>query len=261
MALMVGIGHGFEKFGIAPWPADILGRAATFGREQTRIDYLGFGRVNSLQLNGVLPVVAEVVDVFERVVAGLRQELGQGCLACRAAARSEEIPIGIGNAVGDVAPDAELVEVIIFPAHDDLKDLVQAVEADRQRHLDTPAHRRFHVVESDRKPRDLISGHAARVAERGDKFQGNRPAMRLIGNSAEHLAVPITFTGMRSLLVGSPGIPIEIEPYQPDREDDPDRLREARIAELQRRACRKFEELTACEAYGRLCPLLSGGGP
>jgi len=26
-------------------------------------------------------------------------------------------------------------------------------------------------------------------------------------------------------------------------------------------ACRKFEELTACEAYGRLCPLLSGGGP
>ena len=26
-------------------------------------------------------------------------------------------------------------------------------------------------------------------------------------------------------------------------------------------ACRKFEELTAREAYGRLYPLLSGGGP
>src|SRR3954471_1808296 len=125
--------------------------------------------------------------MYLNVFAGLSYQLGQGRLVCRPRARTREVPIGVGLAIGDVAPDAELVEVIIFPAHDDLKDLMQAVEADRQRHLDVPAHWRLHLVKSDRKPRDLVSSHAARVAERGDKFQGSRSAMRLIGWSAIRL--------------------------------------------------------------------------
>ena len=50
MAFVVGVGHGFEIFGIAPRSADILGRAAAFGREQTRIDGLRFGRVDGFSL-------------------------------------------------------------------------------------------------------------------------------------------------------------------------------------------------------------------
>ena len=146
---------------------------------------MGFGRGEGFELDGVVPIVAKVVDVFERLVAGLRQQVTKGGLVCRARARSREIPIGIGDAIGDVAPDAELVEVIILPAHDDLKDPVQAVEADGERHLDAPANRRLHLVERDGKPGNLVGAdHAARVAERRGKFQGKRAAMRLIGWSA-----------------------------------------------------------------------------
>ena len=91
----------------------------------------------------------------------------------------------IGNAIGNVAPDAELVEVIILPTQGDLKDPVQAVEADGERHLDAPANRGLHLVERDCKPSNLVgTGYAARLAEGRDKFQGKRSAIRLIGCSA-----------------------------------------------------------------------------
>ncbi len=79
--------------------------------------------------------------------------------------------------------------MIVLPAHDNLKDAVQPVEADRQRHLDTPAHRRLNIVEGYRKPGDLIlSRHLATVAEPRDEFQGKRSAMRLIGWPSAMLA-------------------------------------------------------------------------
>jgi hypothetical protein len=95
-------------------------------------------------------------------------------LSCSPAAGHGEVPIAIGNTVGDVAADAELVEVTILPAHDDLKDPVQAVEADGQRHLHAPANRRLDRVEGDGEPGNLVgAGHGTRLAEYVDEFQGN----------------------------------------------------------------------------------------
>ena len=88
MALMVGVGHGFEIFGVAPRPADILGRAAAFGREQARVDDLGFRRDDRFELDRMPPVITEVVDVFECLITDLSYQLGQGRLVCRPRART-----------------------------------------------------------------------------------------------------------------------------------------------------------------------------
>jgi hypothetical protein len=57
------------------------------------------------------------------------------------------------------APAAELVEVIVLPAHDDLDDDVQVIEVDVDRNLDTPPDERLHLVELDPEAGDV--GHAA----------------------------------------------------------------------------------------------------
>lgn len=96
----------------------------------------------------------------------LRQQVREGCFVGLARARSGEVPIGVGNAVGDAAADAELVEVIVLPAHDDLEHPVQSVEADVERHLDAPTYGRFDLSECDRETGNLSGiAHAARLAE------------------------------------------------------------------------------------------------
>ena len=53
MALVFGIGDGFEELGIAPGTADVLGRAAAFGFDQARIKGAWFGIDQALDLDRV----------------------------------------------------------------------------------------------------------------------------------------------------------------------------------------------------------------
>src|SRR5215207_8242878 len=81
MALVLRIGERGEELLIAGWPADVLGRAAADGVEEPRI---GHGRIawsDALDLGRVLPPVAEVVKVGQRLGAGVLDHLQQRRLA------------------------------------------------------------------------------------------------------------------------------------------------------------------------------------
>src|SRR5712671_2444631 len=93
-----------------------------------------------------------------------------------------EIPIAIGNAIDDIASDAELVQMIVLPAHHDLNDAMQLVETDGKLNLDAPTDGWLHLVERDGKSGDLLgTGHAARLADRQGRFQGRNSSTRLVG--------------------------------------------------------------------------------
>ena len=58
-----------------------------------------------------------------------------------------EIPIAIGNAIDDIASDAELVQMIALPAHNDLNDAMELVETDGKLNLNAPTNGWLHLVE------------------------------------------------------------------------------------------------------------------
>jgi hypothetical protein len=62
---LVGAGDGVEELVIAGDAAAILGRAAPFAAAKVGIDYAGFGGLNPLDDDTVLPVVAHVIGVIE----------------------------------------------------------------------------------------------------------------------------------------------------------------------------------------------------
>jgi len=71
-------------------------------------------------------------------------------------------------------------------AHGRLKHQVQAIEPDRERHLDPALHRRFDVVEGDFEARDAVGGHAARLRRSSFRaqFHGSSSCSRDTGWSA-----------------------------------------------------------------------------
>lgn len=69
MALMLGITHWFEELGVAPRAADVFGRTASGGLGQARIERSRLKIGEALDFDRVLPAVAEVVDVSQRLRA------------------------------------------------------------------------------------------------------------------------------------------------------------------------------------------------
>ena len=70
MVFVVRIGNRVEERSVAPRAADIFGWASPLGREETEIDRLGVSVDEGFKPDRVPPVVPEVVDVFEGLVAG-----------------------------------------------------------------------------------------------------------------------------------------------------------------------------------------------
>lgn len=62
VAFVGGVLDGFEEFGITPGAATILGRTAATDFDQTRIEYAWLGIDEALDLDRVLPAVAEVIE-------------------------------------------------------------------------------------------------------------------------------------------------------------------------------------------------------
>jgi len=60
---MVGIGESFEILVIARGTADVLGRATTGGSEKHRVRKIGYSRLDPLDGNGMVTIIAEVVDI------------------------------------------------------------------------------------------------------------------------------------------------------------------------------------------------------
>jgi hypothetical protein len=85
------------------------------------IDRLGLSVDYGLELDRVPPVITHVVNVPEALVPRLSEDVGERRLLGRQGACSGEISIAIGNAIDYIASDAELVQMIVLPAHHDFE--------------------------------------------------------------------------------------------------------------------------------------------
>jgi hypothetical protein len=67
MAFVLRVLDGLKELGIAPGAAAVFGRAAAVDLDQARIDDSGFGVGEALDPDRVLPAIAEVVKVRQRL--------------------------------------------------------------------------------------------------------------------------------------------------------------------------------------------------
>ena len=181
MALVLRVGDRREELGIAPRSADVLGRAAPCGVDQERVDEAGHGIRDALDLDRVFPAVAEVVEVFQRLRAGILEDVEETRLAGIERAFS---PVRVGHAPAHVAgPD--LLEMAVGPAHGGLEHQVQVIKPDGQRHLNAAQHCGLDVIEGDLEPDDAVAGHAAAFPSLAwAQFQGSSSCRREAGWSA-----------------------------------------------------------------------------
>lgn len=120
------------------------------------IERVGFGIDETLDLDRVLPAIAEVIKIVERFDARIFQNV------------DEFRPAGVERAVGPVwvgqapsgAAGADLIKMTVGPAERGLRGQVQAVELYRERNLDATQNFRLRVVEGDFEANDRIGGHA-----------------------------------------------------------------------------------------------------
>ncbi|AMJ49757.1 hypothetical protein APX01_19530 (plasmid) [Cereibacter sphaeroides] len=107
------LGVSLEELGIAVGTSHILGRTGADGTHKAWIIGPGESVVDFLNPDHMMPVVAEVVDVMDRLRSGVFYDIEQAGLAGRERAVVEAL--GIGDAPAD-ASCAELVEVRVAPA-------------------------------------------------------------------------------------------------------------------------------------------------
>src|SRR5258708_38725661 len=153
MTLVLWVVDRLEEVGIAPGTADVFGGTAPCSLDQARVRNAGHGIGNALDLDRVLPAIAKIVEVSERLCANILEHVDEACLARveRAVA-----PIGVGITPSDVA-GADLVEMTVRPAHRRLDGEMQTVEPDVEWHFDTAEDRGVCIIE-----RDLEAGDGGR---------------------------------------------------------------------------------------------------
>jgi len=131
---IVGVGDDVEEAGIAADAADILGWTSTPAPDAARTARRRVEGEEPLELDDVLPVVAEVIDV-KKAEAFAAVEIAQAHVAFVEAA-GVVLELGLaefGIAVGQAA-DAELVQVAVPPAEGGLDDAMQLAEMEAARH-------------------------------------------------------------------------------------------------------------------------------
>ena len=77
MALVSWIADGLEELGIAPGSADVFGRTAALGVDQAGIGKPRCWIADALDLDRMFPAIAEVVELFEGLGAGVLDQLEQ----------------------------------------------------------------------------------------------------------------------------------------------------------------------------------------
>jgi len=150
---------GFEEFGVPPWTADILGRAASLGFDQARIERAWLGIDQPFDLDGVLPAVPEVVEIAQCFDADVFEHVSKPGFA-RVKEIAAPVGAGIGYASSDIA-GADPVEMTVGPAHRGLDRQMQAIEPDGIRYLDTAQNHGRDVIEGDLEASDGVGNHAA----------------------------------------------------------------------------------------------------
>ncbi len=182
MALVSWIDDGLEELGIAPGSANVFGRAAALGLDQAGIGETRCWIADALDLDRMFPAIAEVVEIFEGLGAGVLEQLEQACLGRLERAVTAKTPAALRWPPADVA-DPDLPQVRVGPADGRLQDQVQPIEPKVERHLEATHDGRLDVVERDLETDDRIGAHAARadVVAGTVHRQGNSSSIRLAG--------------------------------------------------------------------------------
>ena len=172
MSRVSGVLDGGEEFSVAPGTAAVFRRAAAGDVDQARIEYARLGIGELLDLDRVLPAVAEVIKVHQLLRADVFEDVAEPRLA-GVEKVGGPIRIGIGRAPADVA-GMEHVEVAVGPAHGCLDGQVQPVEPNVERDLDATQNGGLDVVEGDFDAGDGVGTHAAtlRCALSAAQFHG-----------------------------------------------------------------------------------------
>ncbi len=155
MALVFLVADRLQHFSIAPGAADILGRASPARLDQPRVKGAGFVFDETLDLDRVLPAVAEVVEITKSLDARVFENVEE--LGLSGVERSTG-SVGIGQTPSRAA-GADFIEMTVGPAERCLQDEMQAIELYAEWNLDAPQDFRLHVVEGDFETGD--GGHAA----------------------------------------------------------------------------------------------------
>src|SRR6185369_11642194 len=110
---MSGVADGIEVFGIAWRTADIFWRTTTGGLEQDGKSLCRRVVEPFFELDHMVPAVAEVIEIMDRLGAGLLNDIGEPRLAGidRLGAK---ITVGIRNPPTDLTSE-ELEEVAVCP--------------------------------------------------------------------------------------------------------------------------------------------------
>ena len=158
VALMFGVFDGLDQLSVAGGTAAILRRAAAADFGQARVDHAGFRICKPLDLDRMLPAVAEVIEILQRLCPEVFEHVAKPGLAGVEKVVAP-IYVGIGRAPSDVAR-ADLIEVGVGPAHGRLDREMQTVEPDIERHLEAAQNWGPDVVEGDLETGDGVGTHA-----------------------------------------------------------------------------------------------------
>ena len=140
------------------------------------------GRADALDLDAVIPGIAEVVEILEGLAPRIRQDLREGGLT--GVERPVEAIFRIGDAKAGLS-EAHFPQVRVRPGEGGLEDGVQPIEPDIERHLKGPADGWRDIVQRNLHPHHGAVAHAAfsrsLVILDVCQFQGKKSSIRLIG--------------------------------------------------------------------------------
>ena len=142
-----GLENHFEKLFIATYPADVFRRAVALSRHAFRTNWRVASRDYFLHNHVVAPVVAEVVEVKQRVAFGLQQPVERDAVGVDDLDTILFKFIVRYTVAGAVF--LELVEMAVGPPHHDLEDVVKAVQPHSGRNPNAPPNRRTDVLKGD----------------------------------------------------------------------------------------------------------------
>jgi hypothetical protein len=122
---VVGIGKCWQEF-LVPWDAaNVLGWRTAFAAQANWLGVISIAFGHSFELEHVLPVVAEVIDIFD-AIARRQAKIAE---ADRPFINYLVFVFRIRNAIR-AACHGELVQVIVLPVHDDLNSAMQACQCE-----------------------------------------------------------------------------------------------------------------------------------
>lgn len=127
MPLVPRVGHCFEELGEPRQATDVFGRAGAGAGETRRVGDLRRRFERFLDLDGVPPVVAEVVPVVQFLVA-IVDELAQEDFGFFARRLVNFVELFHRRHFDPLVTGAEFVQVAVLPPQRDLDDFVEHVE-------------------------------------------------------------------------------------------------------------------------------------